>query len=192
MAGRLPPAKREELMVSAYELSLEGHTFREIGRRLGLSHSTVSEMVRAEGEKRRKSVDLQVQRLVDMHMKGVNRVWAELNQNPSGTATANLVIALRGLLQDIGKLSGATPPSTHLHKVEVKHYVEQALKGWYEKLNQEELEVLTRLGAKVDEKVQQDVCMVEEAFKEYSRRGTLERPIADVAGEVFELPVGTS
>ncbi len=99
MSSRLSPAKREELMVSAYELSLEGHTFREIGRRLGLSHSTISEMVRTEAEKRRKSVDLQVQRLVDMNMKAVNRLWAELNQNPSGTATANLVIALRGLLR---------------------------------------------------------------------------------------------
>ena len=34
--------------------------------------------------------------------------------------------------------------------------------------------------------------MVEEAVKEYSRRGTLQRPITDVAGEVFELPVGAS
>lgn len=74
----------------------------------------------------------------------------------------------------------------------MKHYVEQALKGWYGKLNQEELEMLLRLEAKVDESIPQDVCVVQEAFKEYSRRGTLQRPITDVAGEVFELPVGTS
>jgi Helix-turn-helix domain len=190
MSSRLSPAKREELMVEAYELSLEGHTFREIGRRLGLSHSTIAEMVRTEADKRRRSVDLQVQRLVDMNMKGVNRLWAELNQNPSGHATANLILALRGLLQDVAKLSGAAPPSTHLHKVEVKHYVEQALKGWHQKLNQEELEMLLRLAAKADERVPQDVCMVEEAFKEYSRRGTLQRDIIDItSGKVYELPV---
>src|ERR671933_354086 len=181
MAGRLPPAKRQELMVSAYELSLEGHTFREIGRRLGLSHSTISEMVRTEAEKRRKSVDLQVQRLVDMNMKAVTRLWEELNRNPSGHSTANLVHALRGLLQDIGKLSGAPPPSLHYHKVDVKHSVEQMFQNWYGKLNSEELEMLMRLIAKIDESIPPDVCVVEGAVRVYRERGTLQRSDYDFA-----------
>jgi DNA-binding MarR family transcriptional regulator len=188
MSSRLSPAKREELMVSAYELSLEGHTFREIGRRLGLSHSTISEMVRTEAEKRRKSVDLQVQRLVDMNMKAVNRLWEELNRNPSGHATANLVHALRGLLQDIGKLSGATPPSLHYHKVDVKHSVEQMFQNWYGKLNSEELEMLMRLIAKIDESIPPDVCVVEGAVRVYRERGALQRSLHDTLHGVFEHP----
>lgn len=69
LARHLVTAERQKKQVEAYELSLQGLSFRTIGERLGVSHTTISALVRDEAEIRHKQAGNKLQRVVDMQIK---------------------------------------------------------------------------------------------------------------------------
>jgi len=111
MAGRLPVARRQELAAESYELSLQGYSFRQIARELGIAHPTASALVHAEAKRRAGEREDVGQRLRDSIKQALKRCWAELN-NPdaSSHATSQNLHALNNLLVTYGKLSGAFAP----------------------------------------------------------------------------------
>src|SRR5215203_6130902 len=108
MAGRLPVAKRQELAASAYELSLQGHSFREIARHLDISHPTAASLVHEEAKRRREEREDPGQRLRDSVKLALRRAWRELeNPDASSHAVSQNLFALNNLLTTYGKLTGA-------------------------------------------------------------------------------------
>ncbi len=111
MAGRLPIAKRQELAAEAYELSLQGHSYRSVARELGVSHPTASSLIHAETKRRADEREDHGQRLRDSIKQALKRCWAELdNPDASSHATSQNLHALNNLLVTYGKLTGAFAP----------------------------------------------------------------------------------
>lgn len=174
--SKLTPAQREQLSAECFELSLEGLSLREIGRRKGLSHPTVSNLISEESTRRRKQAEDHLQKSLAMKMKVVERLWSELHNNPSSHATANLGHALRGLLSDLDKLTGVIPPSQVHHKMDVQVVLNQALRNWVPRLNDDELQMLYLLACKAEGgDIPEETDVVRMAFERYSQQGTLKK-----------------
>jgi transcriptional regulator with XRE-family HTH domain len=174
MAGRLAPARREDLAYECYELSAKGLSLREIARRKGVSHPTVSNLISEESLRRRKHTDDHLIKSLAAKWAVVSRLWEELNGSPSSHAAANLGRALRGLLSDIDKVTGVIAPTRVEHRAEVSVVIQNALKAWYGRLNGEELELLFMLAEKAEGGgIHKDVNVVELAFERYRQHGTL-------------------
>jgi hypothetical protein len=111
MAGRLPVARRAELAASAYELSLQGHSFREIARQLDISHPTASALVHEEAKRRREEREDPGQRLRDSIKLALRRAWKELERpDASSHAVSQNLFALNNLLNTYAKVTGAFAP----------------------------------------------------------------------------------
>ncbi len=123
MAGRLPVARRQELAASAYELSLQGHSFREIARLLDISHPTAASLVHEEAKLRRDEREDPGQRLRDSIKLALRRAWKELeNPEASSHATSQNLFALNNLLVTYGKLTGAFSPERLQVATDRGHY----------------------------------------------------------------------
>ncbi len=130
---KLTLAERDSLGAQAYELSLEGRSAREIGRILGVSHHTVTSLVRAEGERRSAERPDRRQHALDSLRRAMRRAWEELDGNPSPHATAELLRALGTLQGEINKIDGVHAPqkvdarvSVHLEQESYIHHLGDA------------------------------------------------------------------
>ena len=106
MAGRLAPARREELAHECFQLSAQGHSLRAIARRLGISRPTASALVHEESQRLRRQNDDAFTKSLAAKWAVVQRLWEELNGSPFSHAAANLGHALRGLLSGIDRGKG--------------------------------------------------------------------------------------
>ncbi len=155
MAGRLPVARRQELAAQSYELSLQGYSFRQIARELGISHPTAAALVHEEAKRRAGEREDVGQRLRDSIKQALRRCWAELN-NPdaSSHATSQNLHALNNLLVTYGKLSGAFAPDRLEVNAPGRLYVSEA---GLTLLSDEELHVLKLLVGKTTGHIPEEV-----------------------------------
>ena len=164
MAAPLTPAQREELSVEAYELSLRGNSAREIGRRLGVSHKTISSYLRAEAARRRDERPDYHQYALDSHRKAVRRCWEELDKNPTAHATAQLLHALNAALGSIELIAGVRAPTRS--KTEVSLDVQLFDQG-LPLLSDAELEALTLFIKKMEGSIDKDTDVLAEIVRKY-------------------------
>jgi|SRR5215207_6964575 len=146
MARRLTPAKRAELSVECYRLSLQGHSIREVARRVGVDHKTASRLIHEEAERNRAEKPNHYQKALDSHRQAVKRCWDELDRNPSPHSAAMLLNALNNALVNVDLITGVRA-SARL-QADVNHHVTTLTQG-IENLSPREMDVLEALIDKV-------------------------------------------
>ena len=179
MGKHLTPAEREERAYECYELSSKGLSAREIGRRTGLSHPTVSNLIGEEVERRRSAREDHRMKSVAMKMKTVERMWAELDSSPSSHAVAQLGHALRGLLADVDLITGVRAPTktANVHHHVVENIRDAFYQTYFRALADDEFTMFELLYYKTPgdhHAIPQDVDVVKLAFEYYQRNGSLE------------------
>lgn len=94
--------------------------------------------------------------------------------------------ALRGLIQDMAKLSGIAPPDQvrHQHDVQVS-VLKQVLPTWFGRLSADEMHLLELLVDKGNGDIAEDTNVLELVVDRYQRSGSLLEPPAEIveAGE---------
>jgi hypothetical protein len=164
VARPLTPAQREELSVEAYELSLRGHSARELARRFGVSHKTISSYLRAEAARRRDERPDYQQYALDNHRKAVQRCWEELDKNPTAHAVAQLLHALNAALGSIELIAGVRAPTRS--KTELSLDV-QLLDQGLPLLSDAELTALMMLFKKMSNEIDEDTDVLAEIVRKY-------------------------
>lgn len=170
MARPLSPAKREEIAHEAYRLSTRGKSSREVARILGVSHTTVQAHVRSEIARRRENRPDFQQSLIDAHMQVLDRLWEELDRNPTSHAVAQLSHACNAALASLAALTGANPPRRS--EADIHHHTQEAWSRGFETLSGPELAAFMLLLGKVEGKVAAAADVVSEIVRQY-QSGTL-------------------
>jgi transposase len=171
VAAPLTPARREEIKVEAYRLSLQGHSAREIARKFGVDHHTISRYLKEEAHRRRQSRPDYQQYIADSHRQVIRRAWEELDRAPTAHAVAQLLHALNASLSALTTVTGAAPPKRT--EAEIFHHT----KAWEQGLgllSPEELSALELLFRKVQGEISQNTNVLEEIIERY-RSGNLGR-----------------
>lgn len=107
--NRKPSAERAEQQVKAYELQLRGWSLRDIGAELGVSHTTVSRLIKRE-------CDSRVLPLADEYRKrSIDRLTiatkAVMSDMADGHAIARNAEVLGKLEERLSKMLGADAPA---------------------------------------------------------------------------------
>src|SRR5215211_2869954 len=145
MARRLTPAERAELGAEYYRLSLQGHSNREVARRVGVDHKTAARLIHEEAERNRAEKPDHYQKALDGHRQAIKRCWDELDKNPSPHSAAMLLNALNSALVNVDLITGVRAPART--KADVNHHV--TLDQGMSNLSDQELVVFEALIGKV-------------------------------------------
>ena len=111
MAANLTPAQREEFAYEAYEMSIKGETNRTIGKKLGISHGTVTSLIRKEAAKRREEHRDDIAKSVS-HYRAIERKCWEVTEKlaPNSREMAAMMRAKIDAQDHIDQILGSKSP----------------------------------------------------------------------------------
>ncbi len=183
MAKRLTLAQKHSLGEQAYEMSLKGCSDRAISRQLGISHHTVRSLIRQQAEQRRgEDPDNLRQRRLDSISRLMQRIWEELDRDPSPHATAELSRAWNGLIAEMNKLDGLYAPQ----KVDARVSVQLQQESYIHHLGDAPLVAVSHIleAASRGEDGEDALAEVVQRYQEGTLGGDLQSP------ELLELEEG--